>query len=161
MSRVKITADNHCHKPVKGGGPVEDLIAKAAAGSLGDYLAAGGDIDVCSDAGITALHALARAGSGGPSDRAAFVALMDAGINVNAVNNRNETALFRAMLTDVSWMWDRLIDAGASVNVVNSKNLSLVDVAKKRGGKAWALVCSRLIEAETLPSKNRRSSPRL
>jgi ankyrin repeat protein len=161
MSRVKLTANNHCHKPVKGGEPVEALIALAAAGQLESYVAGGGDINVCAESGLTALHALARKGSGSKTDRAAFEALMSAGIEVDTLNNRNETPLFRALLTDAQWMWEPLLDAGASVEVVNRKGISLLDIAQKNSGEAWSLAMQKILGRLTLQVSTRRSSPRL
>ena len=77
MSRVKLTAKNTCHTPVLGGGAVETLIASAARGELDHYIQQRGDINVASMNGITALHALARKGSGSKADRLAFNALVE------------------------------------------------------------------------------------
>lgn len=161
MSRVKITTKNQCHKPVKGGEPVEALIALAAAGGLREHLSRGGNINVSSVAGITALHALARKGSGSQVDRAAFEALIAAGIDVDAVNNRNETALFRAMVADVKWMMEPLLHAGASVDVVNKKGVALQDVARQKSEDVLSLLLRKTLDRTTTVASLRRSPHRL
>ena len=129
MSRVKLTANNHCHKPVKGGAPVEALIDAAADNRLTEYLAQGNSLNVTSKNGISALHALARNKSGTKRDQIALQALLGAGINVDLVNHRNETALFRALITKSDWMIGSLLEYGASVDLINNKGETMEDVA--------------------------------
>lgn len=149
MSRVKFTANNYCHKPVKGGDRVEALIDAAAEGRLQEYLAQGNSINVVADGGMSALHALARKGSGSQRDRVALEALIEAGIDVNLVSSRNESALFRAVATRGDWLVSRLLEAGARVDVVNSRGVSLLDLGKG----------SQLIQDFLEKQKSRISAP--
>lgn len=130
MSRVKYTANNYCHKPIKGGDRVEALIDAAAEGRLYEYLEHGNSINVVADGGMSALHALARKGSGSRRDRAALEALLGAGIDVNLVNFRNESALFRAVATGGEWLVSPLLEAGARLDLVNTSGISLLDLGR-------------------------------
>lgn len=161
MSRVKLTANNECHSPVKGGQAVEDLIEIAAKGNLRDYLATGGDINVKASAGIGALHALARKGSGSSTDKAAFAALMAAGIDVDPLNHRLETPLFRAVVTRSVWLWGPLVAAGADLGVINRKGVGIADLLSGKDVEAWANTLALHIENKTPQTNVHRSSPRL
>ena len=131
MSRVKLTTDNYCHKPIKGGDRVEALIDAAAGSRLDEYLASGNSINVVADRGMSALHALARKGSGTKRDRIALGALVEAGIDLDMLNFRKESALFRAFVTESMWMVVPLLEAGASLDVVNNQGVSLRSLGEK------------------------------
>lgn len=124
---------------------MEDLIDAAASGLLEEHLAAGHSINVAADSGITALHALARSGSGSRRDRAALRSLLANGIDVNGVNFRNETALFRAVFNCCNWMCEDLVAHGARWDIPNNKGQSLFEVASNRNPEmlrhiqAWVL----------------------
>lgn len=77
MARVKLTANNHCHKPVAGGAPVEEAITQAASSQVqwDAWLEQGGNPYVRTKNGHNVWHALARGKSGTATDRRAAARL--------------------------------------------------------------------------------------
>lgn len=117
MARTKLTANNHCHKPIKGGAPVEALIAAAKKGrqSCQDYLAGRHPDSVCSDNGIGAIHALVRSGSGTVAERHAMDVLLGLGATPDARNFKGQTPLLCAVNAGSWWSIPKLLAAGADL----------------------------------------------
>lgn len=116
--RIRLYVDNANHKALENGEAVEALIDVAAQGAdeLAHWVASGGDLNMTAGdlSDVTALHALARSGSGSTSksglvDRRALVNLLDAGANPTLLNRRGETAFFRAVVLGLEWMVEEYV----------------------------------------------------
>ncbi len=146
MSRVKLTADNMCHKPVQGGAAIEALIevAKKGVDALDAWVSAGGDLNRVADSsnGITALHALVRRGANA-KDEAAMARLLAAGADPNRQNFRGETPLFRASRNQLPAMVRLLVNHGADERICNRHHQSpeacLDRQDEREGGTQWAI----------------------
>lgn len=134
---------------------MEALIDAAAEHRLDAYLSQGHCVNVSTDNGITALHALARKGSGSARDRVALNALLAAGIEVNNVNMRNETALFRAVFTQSNWMCESLIEHGARTDILDKKGRSLEDIASIKNVEMLIIIRAWMLDRATPAAKGR------
>jgi ankyrin repeat protein len=172
MSRVKLSADNYCHKPLLGGKDVEAVIAAAAIGTseLKKHLGARRPHDVVASGGVGVLHALARKGSGTSTDRRALASLLAIGIQLNDLNVRGETPLMRAAISGSWWLIDRLMLAGADPALVDKKGRDVFAHARRRmsshadEASYFAAMQSAWLECGTSPiasSSPRRKLPRL
>lgn len=142
-SRVRLTTDNACHRPLPNGEAVEALIEVAADGpaALAAWQKAGGDLSVAAGVArdITAFHALARAGSGsssrrGRADRRALTVLLEAGADPTRANRSGETGFHRAVMLGLVWMVEEYQRLGFALwDMKDNRGLTPLEACRDHG----------------------------